>query len=416
MLRIGGSQPLNLIRATLFILAIGGLPVWAQQPQAATRLNLHLALELAGKQNLDLAAARQRRAVSLAGVQIAKARPNPTFAASVSRDAPHESFFLDQPLEIGGQRGRRIEVAQQEGALTNVEVTTLGWQVRMNTRQAFYNFALARAETQRLGKVVKLADRLRQIAQERYDAGAVAQLEVIQAGLELARAQADFDVAQQRESISLSQLNVLLNEPATRAWQLAGSLEDPLPEVQLEDLIQRAYASNYDLQHLAQELKVEESRLKLVKAERIPNLDVQVGSDVNAPFDYTYGPRAGLSLTIPLFYRNQGEIAQSLATERVLEAETAATKRSAAGRVEASYFDLKAQQSQVETYRQKLVPAARQLLSLAEESYRAGKTSILSVIDAQRNVQDVERSYQESLLALQNAFATLEETVGTALE
>lgn len=398
------------------MMAIPGLLACAQQPQTATRLNLQLALELADKQNLDLAAARQRRAVSLAGVQIAKARPNPTFAVSESRDAPHQSLFFDQPLEIGGQRRRRIEVAQQEGALTNVEVATLERQVRMDARQAFYNLALARAETQRLGEVVKLADRLKQIAQERYDAGAVAQLEVIQAGLELARAQADFDVARQRESISLSQLNVLLNEPATRAWELAGSLEDPLPEVQLEDLIQRAYASNYDLQHLSQELKVEESRLKLVKAERIPNLDVQVGSDLNAPYDYTYGPRAGLSLTIPLFYRNQGEIAQSIANERVLEAETAATKRSVAGRVEAAYFDLKAQQGQVETYRQKLVPAARQLESMAEESYRAGKTNILSVIDAQRNVQEVERSYLESLVALQNAFATLEETLGAALE
>lgn len=407
---------MSLSRATLFIMVIAGLTLWAQEPRTATRLNLQLALELAEKQNLDLAAARQRRAVSLAGVQIAKARPNPTFAVSESRDAPHQSLLFDQPLEIGGQRGRRIDVAQQEGALTSVEVATLARQVRMDTRQAFYSLALARAATQRLGEVVKLADRLKQIAQDRYDAGAVAQLEVIQAGLELARAQADFDVARRRESIALSQLNVLLNEPATRAWELAGSLEDPLPEVRLEDLTQRAYASNYDLLHLAQELKVEESRLKLVKAQRVPNLDVQLGTDLNAPNDYTFGPRAGLSLTIPLFYRNQGEIAQSLANERLLEAETAAMKRSVAGRVEASYFDLKAQQSQVDAYRQKLVPAARQLLSLAEESYRAGKTSILSVIDAQRNVQDVERSYQESLQALQNAFAGLEETVGVALE
>ncbi len=407
---------MRLMRATLFIITIGGLSVWAQEPRAATRLNLQSALELAEKQNLDLAAARQRRAVSLAGVRIAKARPNPTFLVTESRDAPHQGLTFDQPLETGGKRYHRIEVAQQEGALTEIEISTLARQVRMNTRQAFYGFALARAATDRLGEVVKLAERLKQIAQERYDAGAVAQLEVIQAGLELARAQADFNVARQRESIALSQFNVLLNEPATRAWELVGSLEDPLPQVQLDDLVQRSYTSNYELQHLAQELKVEESRLGLVKAERIPNLDVALGLDLNAPHDYTYGPRAGLSLSIPLFYRNQGEIAQSLANARVLEAESAAMKRSVAGRVEAAYLDLKAQQSQVETYRQNLVPAARQLLSLAEESYRAGKTSILSVIDAQRNVQDVVRSYQESLAALQDAFATLEETVGVALD
>ncbi len=405
-----------MIRATVFIVVIGVVPVWAQGSPNGSRLTLQAALDLADKQNLDLAAARQRRAVSLAGIRIAKARPNPTFAATESRDAPHQSLTFDQPLELGGKRERRIEVAQQQGALTDVEIATLARQVRMNTRQAFYALAFARAETQRLGEVVKLALRLREIAEERYEAGAVAQLEVIQADLEVSRAQADFDVAQQREKVSLSQLNVLLNEPPTRTWELAGSLEDALPEVRMEELTEQAYASNYELQHLAQELKVEESRLKLVKAERIPNLDVQFGADLNAPHDYTVGPRGGLTVIVPLFYRNQGEIAESIANRRVLETETIAMKRAVAGHVEAGYFDLRAQQSQVDTYRQKLVPAARKLESLSEESYRAGKTNILSVIDAQRNVQEVERNYLESLVTLQNAFATLEETVGAALQ
>ena len=397
------------------MVVIGASPVWAQEPSKGSRLTLQAALDLADKLNLDLAAARQRRAVSLAGIRIAKARPNPTFSATESRDAPHQSLLLDQPLELGGKRDRRIEVAQKQGALTEVEIATLGRQVRMSTRQAFYALAFARAETQRLGEVVKLAQRLREIAEERYQAGAVAQLEVIQADLEVSRAQADYNVSQQREKVSLSQLNVLLNEPPTRTWELAGSLEDALPEVHMEELTERAYASNYELQHLTQEVKVEESRLKLVKAERIPNLDVQFGTDLNAPHDYTVGPRGGVSVILPLFYRNQGQIAESLANRRVLEGETIAMKRAVAGHVEAGYFDLKAQQSQVDTYREKLVPAARQLETMAEESYRAGKTNILSVIDAQRNVQEVERSYLESLVALQNAFATLEQTVGAAL-
>ena len=53
---------------------------------------------------------------------------------------------------------------------------------------------------------------------------------------------------------------------------------------------------------------------------------------------------------------------------------------------------------------------------MSEESYRAGKTDILSVLDAQRNVQDVERQYLQSLFALQSAYAALEETVGAPLQ
>ena len=44
------------------------------------------------------------------------------------------------------------------------------------------------------------------------------------------------------------------------------------------------------------------------------------------------------------------------------------------------------------------------------------KANILVVLDAQRNVQDVERNYLQSLLALESAFASLEQTVGATLD
>jgi cobalt-zinc-cadmium efflux system outer membrane protein len=396
------------------LILLGGLiSARGQQPR---RLTVQEALDLADRQNLDLAAARRRRAVALAGIQIARQRPNPSANFTALRDEPHEGLFFDQPVEIGGQRGRRIEVARQEGALTEVEIATLARQVRRSTREAYYASAYARAESERLGRVVKLAKRLEQIAEERFKAGDVAQLEVIQTGLELSRAEADLEVARQREKVSMSQLNALLNEPATKAWELAGALEDSTSTAPLQDLVSRAYQSNPDLQHLGGEKKVEESRHSLLKAERIPNLDFEAGVDFNSPRDFRYGPRSQISIGLPIFTRNQGEIAQSVANERVLEAETAATERSVSARVEAGFYDLEAQRTQVRLYHDRLLPVARQLESMAEESYRAGKTNILTAIEAQQAVQSVESSYLQSLEQLQDLYAGLEETVGGAVD
>ncbi|MGA3167943.1 MAG: TolC family protein [Terriglobia bacterium] len=385
-------------------------------PQQGARLSLQAALDLAAKQNLDLIAARQRRAVALAGVLIARQRPNPIFNFTALRDTPHEGLFIDQPFEIGGKRGRRIEVANQVGALTDLEIT--GWerQVRRKTREAYFQLSFTQAESARLRHLLELAQRLDQIARERFEAGDVPQLEVIQAGLEVARAQSEYKVAQQEERVSLSQLNALLNEPATTSWQLVEMLRDLPPTVVLPELVQSAYNSNPALQHVAQEQKVEESRRGLLKAERIPNLDFEYGMDFNAPHDFRAGPRGQITMALPLFARNQGEIAQSLATQRVLNAEEAATKRSVAAQVETAYFDLDARRTQAETYRDSLVPIAQKLEGLAEESYRAGKADILMVLTAQRNVQDVERNYLQSLLSVQNAFAGLEELVGTPID
>jgi cobalt-zinc-cadmium efflux system outer membrane protein len=407
--------------AGIFLLAV--LPACARQsgPQATTaaptrRLTLAAALDLATKQNLDLAAARLRRAVTLAGIQVARQIPNPAVSVGVSRDAPHQSLVFDQPLEIGGQRGRRIELARQEATLTDLEIAGLERVIRRQVRQAFYALMAARGATSLRADALALARRLREIAQARFDTGDVPQLEVFQAELEVSRAETDLSVAQQEERVALSQLNALLNEPAETPWETTGSLEEAPTAQTLADLVARAAQTNPELAHLAQELKVEQSRRALLQAERIPNLDVQFGSDFNSPGDYRAAPRGGISMELPLFTRNQGELAQSAAALRALEGESAATRRAVAGRVEAAYYEWSTRQTQAELYRKSLVPAARRLADLAEESYRAGKANLLTVLDAQRNVQQVQREYLESLLVLQMAFAELEETVGAALD
>lgn len=407
---------MKALRTTLLIVAVGMAQARAQQPQKGTPLTLETALDLADKQNLDLAAARRRRAVALAGVQIAGQRPNPTFNFSNTRDIPHQGVFFSQPLEIGGKRKQRIELARQETALTEVGISTLERQIRRSTREAFYGLAFARAETARLAKVVQLADRLKQVAEQRFEAGDVAQLEVMQADLGAARARAEFQVAQQREKVSLSRLNALLNEPPSTEWEIASSLEDLPTSAPLEAVLQRAYQSNQELQRLAQEERVEQSRTNLLRAERIPNLDVEFGADFNALPEFRVGPRGQLSLTIPLFTRNQGEIAQSLVNQQVLESQIAATRRAVAGRVEADYLELASRRVEVELYRQKLLPVTFRLEAMAEESYRAGKANILTVLDTQRSAQDIEKAYLQSLRESQGAFAALEETVGAPLE
>ena len=79
----------------------------------------------------------------------------------------------------------------------------------------------------------------------------------------------------------------------------------------MPELLDRARQLNPELQHLGQEQRVEDSRRALLKAERIPNLAVQVGSDFNAPPDFRAGPRGALAMELPIFNRNQGEIART---------------------------------------------------------------------------------------------------------
>ncbi|HKW88933.1 MAG TPA: TolC family protein [Candidatus Acidoferrales bacterium] len=385
----------------------------AQQPQ---KLTLAQALDMAAKQNLDLIAARAQRAVAAANVRAAGERPNPTANANVLRDDPHEGWWLDVPIELGSKRKQRITLARAQGVLTDDDISALERLTRQNVRGAFFNLALARSTTQEKSDALKLAQRLENIAQSRFDAGDVPELEVEQAKLDAAQAQADYQVAQQEEKVALSAFDALLNEPPGTDWALVTPLETMPSEGQLSDLLTRAGNANPDLQKIAQQEKIQQSQRALLRAQRIPNLTLSAGLDSNAPHNFRYGPRSQASMEIPIFMRNQGEIAESSATLIALEDQAAATRRAVDGRVEQAYYELDAREAQAKLYNETLVPAAAHLESMAEESYQAGKANILSVLDAQRNVQQVRLAYLQSVFAVQQAFAQLEETVGAPLD
>ena len=403
-----------LLKMTCFVLA-SALFCGIAIGQAPGKLTLNDVLTLAEQRNLDLAAARAKKAAALAGIAIAKERPNPTVTFSRTRDVPHESVVLDQPFELGLKRSKRIEVAKGETVLNDLETDTLARQIRSKTRQAFYNVLLARAQSDQAAEALQLAQRLQQIAQDRFAVGDIAQLEVLQTGLEVSRADVDYKVLLQEQKTARSELATLLNMPEASLGELEGSISDLPPVLDETDLVGKAHGANPDIQHLIQEHTIETSRLSSLKWQRVPNLDLQGGVDLDAPPDFQVGGRAQVGITLPIFSRNQGEIAQSNANLHVLDLSLAATRRTVEGTVESAYLDVAAKRTQVELYRDNLVPATLKLEAMAEDSYKSGKSNVLTLIDAQRKTNDIKRAYLDSLFAFQSAFANLEQVVGVAL-
>lgn len=404
------------LKSALMLLGIsalcGRLPA---QQQGPARWTLEDVLAFADQHNLDLAAARARKAAAIAGVTIAGERPNPTVIYGRLRDVPHQNVLLDQPFEVGLKRSKRIEVARGEETLNDLDTEALARQVRHKVRDAFYNVLLARAHSQQANEALKLTQRLQQIANDRFSVGDVPQLEVLQAQLEVSRAEVDYKVLVQQEKTARSQLAAFLNLPEASVGELEGAINDLplLPDA--TDLMQKARASNTDIQRTMQQRTIENSRLSLFKWQRVPNLDLQGGVDLDAPPDFQIGGRAQLAITLPIFSRNQGEIAQSNANLHVLDLSLAASRRTVDGTVEAAYLDAAAKRSQAELYRDNLVPATIRLENMTEESYRAGKSNVLVVIDAQRRTNDLQRAYLDSLFSFQAAFSNLEEIVGVSL-
>ena len=97
-------------------------------------LDLRTALITAQANNLELRAARQQRAIAIAGITTAGLLPNPAVGFVAAKDTPHEGITLDIPLELGGKRGKRLAVAREEQKSIEVDLSVLERQIRRRTR------------------------------------------------------------------------------------------------------------------------------------------------------------------------------------------------------------------------------------------------------------------------------------------
>lgn len=394
---------------------LGAAALSAQTPPVPAPITYLQALNLATSRNLALAAARRQRAIREAAIRSARQAPNPAVSFEASRDAPHQVFSFDLPLELGGKRRRRIDLATEESTLADVDVQVEMRAVRRELRQAFYSLVASDERVRLADSVLDIARRVRDAAQGRFDAGAVPRLEVLQADLGVIRAETDAELARSTRAADQARLNAVLDLPPQQPQIPAGSLSEDTTAIGYDQALTLAVASNVDLIGLDRQIAIEQRRVDLLRAERVPTPVFSVGALFNNPPDFTVGPRAAVSVDLPIFSRNQGQIAEAVATGALLRGQRDATRRGIENSVYGTIARIEAQRRQVAAYRDRLVPTATDLEVLAEESYRAGRTSVLGVLDAQRSLRDLTREALQAALDLQLSLADLEEILGTSI-
>jgi len=406
---------MRLVAATAALVAYCAAALPAQTPALSGPLTYAQALDLASSRNLAVAAARRARAIREGALKTAGLRPNPSASFEVSRDTPHEVFVFALPVELGGKRGRRIDLATEELTLADVDVQTELRTVRRELRQAFYSVIAADERIRLADSLVELARRVRDVAQAMFETGAAPRLDVLAADLGVARAETEMDLARGTRMFEQARLNAVLDFPPQQATLVAGSLTEGIADLTYERALTIATASNVDLIALDRQIAVEERRVAVLRAERTPTPTFSVSSLFSNPGEFSAGAGAGVSVELPLFGRNQGQIAESLATTAQLRARRESTRRVVENTIAGTVARIDAERRQIEAFERRLVPTATDLQALAEESYRAGRTSVLGLLESQRVLRELRRDALQAALDLQLSIAELEEILGTAL-
>jgi cobalt-zinc-cadmium efflux system outer membrane protein len=388
-------------------------PAAADSNGAAT-LSLPQAIELALAANRALAAARLARPIARANVAVAAERPNPDLLLEKLRETPHESATLSLPIETAGKRQRRIAAAEADAASGEADLARTTAGIRNRVRRAFYALLAGQRRLAEDEALLQLGQRAARAAADRFAAGAAPRLESLQAELAALQASNEAESARGVLVAARSDLNTLIGRPPGSALAAAADLAaGDVPEAGAA--IARALAVSTELALLDRRIAAQAARVALARAQQVPNPVVQGAVTHDSPPDFVWGWRAGLAVTLPIFTRHHAAVEVEEATLAQLEAEHEASAAQIAGSVTAAVAQAAAARDQALRFRDDLLPRAAEVQELAQESYRAGETGLVVLLQALQGTRDLRLRAVQAGLDYQAALADLEQALGAPL-
>lgn len=320
---------------------------------------------------------------------------------------------LSQLLPLGGDVKARHRVAAFQRDLSGWDYEAVRLDVFTATVQAFTAVLAAQERLDLADSLLALARQFEQTVSDRADAGKVSPLEATRAGVLRANAEIEQERATQSLAADRRILSSLWGSSDPDFKSAVGDFTSiaAVPSLSLvDDLI----AQNPDVARWATETALRQSELDVARAESIP--DPTVGFGV-IRFNETgeTALRAGVSIPLPLFDRNQGAIQQAKYRLQQAEAGRRAAQMAVWGRLVPSYQTLTSAYVAVTRLSGEVLPAAREIFSATEEGYREGKFDLLTVLDAQRTLFEAANRYVDELENFHRGRAEVERLIGTPL-
>jgi cobalt-zinc-cadmium efflux system outer membrane protein len=414
----------QLLRITAFSVAvlIGGT-AFAQGP---VKITLDQAIQMASDHNHALKAARTTILQNQAQEITANLRPNPTisgdtqflpvfqpgnFTTNYINEIGQFDVGIGYLFERGGKRQRRLEAAQDQTAVTRSTVDDNERTLAFSVATQFVNVQLAESTLDLALQDVKSFQNSVDISEARYKAGDISEADYLKIKLQLLQFQSDVASARMSKAVALVSLREFLGYESVPAdFDVAGELEFQPLNLKEEDLAAMALKQRADLRAAQQGITAAQSQIALAQANG--------KKDVTGSLDYSHvSGYSSLSIfgsiDLPIFDRNQGEIARTrYALTQAQELELAASE-TVVGDVYTAYETLHANDEIMALYRGGYLDESQQSRDISEYAYKRGAASLLDFLDAERSYRATQLAYRQALAAYALALEQMREAVGT---
>jgi cobalt-zinc-cadmium efflux system outer membrane protein len=425
------------VRSTLLLVTVV-LTVFGQTPPAppnaaagAKPITLEEAIQEALAKNLDLAAERYNISVAEAREITARLRPNPVLSisgqtldllgASFNPSSPlgpnQLNIHTDFPFERGRKREYRVALAKADLSVTELGVREMMRKVIYDVQTAFVDVQQAKENLRLAEDNLRSLENIASINDARLASGDLAQVEVDRS--RLAALQSAATVRQLRLQLEQAKIQLQLLIGRTRRtedFDVSGALRREVVSESQGELLRLALTRRPD--YLASQQSQARSRADLQLQIANGKVDFSIGTEYT--FQSAYGVSGStlgvyFSAPLPVFNRNQGEIARAQREIVQAGARTAALEASIAADVEKAYRQYTVSRQLLESVESQMLAKAKSVRDTTEYSYKRGEASLIEYLDAQRAFNDAMQTFNDARAAYARSLYLLDSASGASV-
>ena len=314
-------------------------------------------------------------------------------------------------FERGKKRQRRLQAAKDQTAVTSATVDDNARTLTFNVASQFIAALLAQSELELAEKDLASFQQTVDISQASYNAGSMSGADLLKIKIQLLQFQMDVSAAKLARVQALASLRQLLGyESVPESYEVVGDLEYKQVKVGEDELKAIALRQRPDVRAAQLGVTAAQSQLALAKADG--------KQDVTAQANYTHVADVNTvslfaSMPLPIFNRNQGEIARTgyaITQSQELSSEQASI---ALTDVTNSYEGLRTDDEVVQLYQSGYLKEAEDSRDISQYAYQHGAASLLDFLDAERSYRSTELAYRQALASYMTSLEQLRQAVGT---
>jgi cobalt-zinc-cadmium efflux system outer membrane protein len=319
--------------------------------------------------------------------------------ADQSGQSQTDGVFLSQEIVTAGKLRLAVQAERQDVRIRDWQLNAQQRRVLNDVRIRFYEALGAQQAAHVAAEFVRMAEQGCAAIAQLLENNQASRPDLLQAEIQLSTARTALQDAQYRVEAAWRQLASVVGVPDLPPAPLAGLLEADLPQLDWKTSLQELLQNSPLLKAQEAEIRASQLEVRLARAQAIPNVSVQLVAQRDHIMKYSTVSTL-VSMPVPFFNRNQGNIINARGILRQQQAEYERLRLALQDQLAASFRAYQTLRTQAERLRTEIVPRAKENLELTMKGYELRRFDFPRVLAARQTYAQASLSAIDALTEL----------------